>query len=90
MKKYVIFQKHAIAKSLINQVVINTEGCDTYEIEGCDMYGIEGCDMYGIEGCDMYGIEASIKVFNLIFVNNNFHKFFISTSIKITSLNLIF
>jgi len=33
MKKCVIFRKHAIAKTLINQVVIDIEGCDKHEIE---------------------------------------------------------
>jgi hypothetical protein len=33
MKKCVIFSKHAIAKTLINQVVIHIEGCDKHEIE---------------------------------------------------------
>jgi hypothetical protein len=33
MKKCVIFCKHAIAKTLINQVVIDTEGCDKHKIE---------------------------------------------------------
>jgi uncharacterized protein YfkK (UPF0435 family) len=33
MKKCVIFGKHAIAKTLINQVVIDIEGCDKHEIE---------------------------------------------------------
>jgi uncharacterized protein YfkK (UPF0435 family) len=33
MKKWVIFQEHAIAKTLINQVVIDLEGCDKHEIE---------------------------------------------------------
>jgi hypothetical protein len=29
----VIFRKHAIAKTLINQVVIDRQGCDKHEIE---------------------------------------------------------
>jgi hypothetical protein len=33
MKKCVTFCKHAIAKTLINQVVIDVEGCDKHEIE---------------------------------------------------------
>jgi hypothetical protein len=33
MKKCVIFHKHAIAKTLINEVVIDIEGCDKHEIE---------------------------------------------------------
>jgi hypothetical protein len=33
MKKCVIFRKHATAKTLINQVVIDIEGCDKHEIE---------------------------------------------------------
>jgi hypothetical protein len=33
MKKCIIFCKHAIAKTLINQVVIDIEGCDKHEIE---------------------------------------------------------
>ena len=33
MKKCVIFRIHAIAKTLINQVVIDIEGCDKHEIE---------------------------------------------------------
>jgi hypothetical protein len=33
MKKCVIFRKHAIVKTLINQVVIDIEGCDKHEIE---------------------------------------------------------
>jgi hypothetical protein len=33
MKKCVIFRKHAIAKTLINQVLIDIEGCDEQEIE---------------------------------------------------------
>jgi hypothetical protein len=33
MKKCAIFRKHAIAKTLINQVVIDVEGCDKHEIE---------------------------------------------------------
>jgi hypothetical protein len=33
MKKCVIFRKHAIAKTLIDQVVIDTGGCDKHEIE---------------------------------------------------------
>jgi uncharacterized protein YfkK (UPF0435 family) len=33
MKKCVTFRKHAIAKTLINQVVIDIEGCDKHEIE---------------------------------------------------------
>jgi hypothetical protein len=33
MKKSVIFRKRAIAKTLINQVVIDIEGCDKHEIE---------------------------------------------------------
>jgi len=33
MKKCVIFFKHAIAKTLISQVVIDIEGCDKHEIE---------------------------------------------------------
>jgi hypothetical protein len=32
MKKCVIFRKHAIAKTLINQVVIDIEGCDKHEV----------------------------------------------------------
>jgi hypothetical protein len=33
MKKCIIFRKHVIAKTLINQVVIDIEGCDKHEIE---------------------------------------------------------
>jgi hypothetical protein len=33
MKKRTIFRKHAITKTLINQVVIDIEGCDKHEIE---------------------------------------------------------
>jgi hypothetical protein len=33
MKKRTIFRKHAIAKTLINQVVIDIEVCDEHEIE---------------------------------------------------------
>jgi len=33
MTKCVIFHIHAIAKTLINQVVIEIEGCDKHEIE---------------------------------------------------------
>jgi uncharacterized protein YfkK (UPF0435 family) len=33
MKKCVIFHKHATAKTLINQVVIDIEGCDKHKIE---------------------------------------------------------
>ena len=33
MKKCVIFHIHAIAKTLINQVVIEIEGCDEHEIK---------------------------------------------------------
>jgi hypothetical protein len=33
MKKCVIFRKHAIAKTLINQVVIDIEGCNKHKIE---------------------------------------------------------
>jgi hypothetical protein len=33
MKKCVIFRKLAIAKTLINQVVIDIEGCDKHDIE---------------------------------------------------------
>jgi hypothetical protein len=33
MKKCVIFRKHAIAKTLINPVVIDIEGCGKHEIE---------------------------------------------------------
>jgi galactitol-specific phosphotransferase system IIB component len=33
MKKCVIFRKHAIEKTLINQFVIDIEGCDKHEIE---------------------------------------------------------
>jgi hypothetical protein len=33
MKKCVIFRKHAIAKTLINQVLIDIEGCYKHEIE---------------------------------------------------------
>jgi hypothetical protein len=33
MKKCVIFRKNAIAKTLINQVVIDIEGRDKHEIE---------------------------------------------------------
>jgi hypothetical protein len=33
MKKRKIFRKHAIAKTLINQVVIDIEGCDKHKIE---------------------------------------------------------
>jgi hypothetical protein len=33
MKKCVIFHKNAIAKTLINQVIINIEVCDKHEIE---------------------------------------------------------
>jgi hypothetical protein len=33
MKKCVIFHKHAIVKTLINQVVIGIEGCDKHETE---------------------------------------------------------
>ena len=33
MKKCVIFRIHAIAKTLINRVVIDIEGCDKHEIE---------------------------------------------------------
>jgi hypothetical protein len=33
MKKCEFFRKHAIAKTLINQVVIDIEGCDKHEIE---------------------------------------------------------
>jgi hypothetical protein len=33
MKKCVIFRKHVIVKTLINQVVIDMEGCDKHEIE---------------------------------------------------------
>jgi hypothetical protein len=31
--KCIIFRKHSIAKTLINQVVIDIEGCDKLEIE---------------------------------------------------------
>jgi hypothetical protein len=33
MKKCLIFRKHVIAKTPINQVVIDVEGCDKNEIE---------------------------------------------------------
>jgi hypothetical protein len=33
MKKCVIFRKHAIAKTLVNQIVIDIEGRDKHEIE---------------------------------------------------------
>jgi len=33
MKKCVIFRIHAIAETLINEVVIDIEGCDKHEIE---------------------------------------------------------
>jgi len=33
MKKCVIFRINTIAKTLINQVVIDIEGCDKHEIE---------------------------------------------------------
>jgi hypothetical protein len=33
MKKRTIFRTHAIAKTLINKVVIDIEGCDKHEIE---------------------------------------------------------
>jgi hypothetical protein len=33
IKKCVIFRKHATAKTLINQVLIDIEGCDKHEIE---------------------------------------------------------
>jgi hypothetical protein len=33
MKKCVIVRKHAIAKTLMNQVGIDIEGCDKHEIE---------------------------------------------------------
>jgi hypothetical protein len=33
MEKCVIFRKHAIARTLINQIVIDIEGCDKHEIE---------------------------------------------------------
>jgi uncharacterized protein YfkK (UPF0435 family) len=33
MKKCAIFRKHAIAKTIINQVVIDIEGCDKHKIE---------------------------------------------------------
>jgi hypothetical protein len=33
MKKCVIFRKHAIAKTLINEAVIDIQGCDKHEIE---------------------------------------------------------
>jgi hypothetical protein len=33
MKKCAIFRKHAIVKTIINQVVIDIEGCDKHEIE---------------------------------------------------------
>jgi hypothetical protein len=33
MKTCVIFRKHAIVKTLINQVVIDIDGCDKHEIE---------------------------------------------------------
>jgi hypothetical protein len=33
MKKLKIFRKHAIVKTLINQVVIDIEGCNKHEIE---------------------------------------------------------
>jgi hypothetical protein len=33
MKKCVIFRKQAIAKTLLNQVAIDIEGCDKHEIE---------------------------------------------------------
>jgi hypothetical protein len=33
MNKCVIFRKHAIAITLINQVVIDIEACDKHEIE---------------------------------------------------------
>jgi hypothetical protein len=33
MKKCVIFRKHAIVKTLLNEVVIDIEGCDKHEIE---------------------------------------------------------
>jgi len=32
-EEMLIFRKHAIAKTLINQVVIDIEGCDKHEIE---------------------------------------------------------
>jgi hypothetical protein len=37
MKKCVNFHKHAVAKSLINQVVNDIEGCDKHEIEAVVM-----------------------------------------------------
>jgi len=33
MKKCIIFRIHAIAKIIVNQVVIDIEGCDKHEIE---------------------------------------------------------
>jgi hypothetical protein len=33
MKKCIIFHIHAIANTLVNQVVIDIEGCDKHEIE---------------------------------------------------------
>jgi hypothetical protein len=32
-KRTIFFRKHAIAKTLINQVIIDIEGCDKHEIE---------------------------------------------------------
>jgi hypothetical protein len=35
-----------------------------------------------IEGCDQHEIEAFVKSFNLICLKTNFHKFYISKSLK--------
>jgi hypothetical protein len=45
MKKCVIFRKHAIAKTLINQVVIDIEGCDKHEIEAF----VKSCNLISLK-----------------------------------------
>jgi hypothetical protein len=51
MKKSIIFRKHVIAKTLINQVVIDIEGCDKHESEAfVKSFNLISKDQFSFQG----------------------------------------
>jgi hypothetical protein len=60
MKKYVIFRIHAIAKTLIHQVVNDIEGCDKHEIEAF----VKSSDLICLKTIfHKFSISRSFKIF---------------------------
>jgi hypothetical protein len=58
--KCVIFRKHAIAKTLTNQVVIDIEGCDKHEIEA----SLKGFNLICLKTKFLkFSISRSFKIF---------------------------